>query len=142
MKPDIPERSGIMPTRMSPQRYHALVALVLTLGGTAALFFVLQLHLQPWSWYRPALLYLLSVNVVTAGYYGFDKAQARQQSRRVPEAVLHGLAVAGGTLGAWLGMRLFRHKTIKAEFRLVFWFIAVLQAGLIAALVYRLWKSD
>jgi uncharacterized membrane protein YsdA (DUF1294 family) len=131
-----------MPTRMSPQRYHALLALLLTLGGAAAVFFLLQWHLRPWSWYRGAFLYLLSVNLVTAGYYGFDKSRARRQGRRVPEVVLHGLAVAGGTPGAWLGMRLFRHKTIKGEFRLVFWFIAILQAGLIAALLYRLWKSD
>jgi uncharacterized membrane protein YsdA (DUF1294 family) len=127
---------------MSPQRYHSLLALLLTLGGTVALFLVLQLHQQPWSWHRPALLYLLCVNVVTAGYYGYDKAQAGQQGRRVPEVVLHGLALAGGTLGAWLGMRLFRHKTIKGGFRLVFWFIAILQAGVLAALVYRMWKSD
>jgi uncharacterized membrane protein YsdA (DUF1294 family) len=127
---------------MSPQRYHALLALLLTLSGAAAAFFLLQWHLQPLSWYRAAFLYLVSVNLVTAGYYGFDKSRAQGQGRRVPEVVLHGLAVAGGTPGAWLGMRLFRHKTIKGEFRLVFWFIAILQVGLIAALLYRLWKAD
>jgi uncharacterized membrane protein YsdA (DUF1294 family) len=59
----------------------------------------------------------------------------------VPETVLHGLALAGGTLGAYVGMHLFRHKTIKGSFRLVFWVIALLQVALVLAALYHVWKS-
>ena len=59
-------------------------------------------------------------------------------SRRVPEAVLHGLAFAGGSLGADGGMQLFRPKTTKSSFRIFFWFIVVMQLLLIAAVIYRL----
>ena len=48
----------------------------------------------------------------------------------------------GGTLGAYLGMRLFRHKTIKGMFRIVFWTVVVLQLALIAALVKRIWFAS
>jgi uncharacterized membrane protein YsdA (DUF1294 family) len=54
--------------------------------------------------------------------------------------VLHGLALAGGSLGCYAGMRAFRHKTIKGTFRIVFWVIVVLQALLVVAVVYRLLK--
>src|SRR5207302_6328963 len=89
-----------------------------------------------WAPYLGA--WLVSVNVVAFGYYGYDKGQARQSSRRVPEAVLHGLAFAGGSVGAYAGMRTFRHKTIKGTFRIFFWFIVVMQVLLIAAIVYRI----
>jgi uncharacterized membrane protein YsdA (DUF1294 family) len=57
----------------------------------------------------------------------------------VPEKVLHGLALAGGSIGAYAGMHAFRHKTVKSSFRLVFWTIIVLQLALIGLVVWRLW---
>ena len=59
---------------------------------------------------------------------------------RVPEMVLHILALAGGSLGAWLGMRLFRHKTVKGSFRLAFWLIVSLQVLLVAWVAHLLWQ--
>jgi len=52
---------------------------------------------------------------------------------RVPEAVLHGLALVGGTPGALAGQAMFRHKTRKPSFRRVFASIVLLQILLIAA---------
>jgi uncharacterized membrane protein YsdA (DUF1294 family) len=51
--------------------------------------------------------------------YGWDKLQARRGGHRIPERTLHLLALAGGFFGAWLGMRLFRHKTMKPGFALI-----------------------
>jgi uncharacterized membrane protein YsdA (DUF1294 family) len=73
----------------------------------------------------------VAINLTTTAYYGYDKLQAIRAGRRVPERVLHGLALGGGSLGAYLGMRLFRHKTLKGSFRRVFWVIVVLQAALV-----------
>ncbi|HEX6884790.1 MAG TPA: DUF1294 domain-containing protein [Planctomycetota bacterium] len=61
--------------------------------------------------------------------YGWDKRQARRNGRRVPERTLHGLALAGGFVGAWLGMRVFRHKTQKPGFALVVALALVLHAA-------------
>ena len=48
--------------------------------------------------------------------YGLDKWAAQVNRQRIPERVLLGLALAGGSPGALLGMVLFRHKTRKTPF--------------------------
>lgn len=63
------------------------------------------------------IYYLLAVNVLTFIVYGVDKGKARRGRWRVPEATLMGLAALGGSVGAWLAMQLFRHKTQKKKFR-------------------------
>jgi uncharacterized membrane protein YsdA (DUF1294 family) len=61
-------------------------------------------------------------------FYGWDKWRAKRSGRRVPERTLHGLALLGGFLGAWLGMRVFRHKTQKPVFSVVLFLAAALHA--------------
>ena len=129
--------SGRRSRPMRPDVFHGSVALALGLLGAAALLLVFR-PTPTWAIYLGA--WLFSINVVAFGYYGYDKGQARRTSRRVPEVVLHGLSVAGGSLGAYAGMQLFRHKTIKGSFRIFFWFVVVLQVALIAAIIYRLLK--
>lgn len=63
------------------------------------------------------IYYLLAVNVLTFIVYGVDKWKACRGRWRVPEATLMGLAALGGSVGAWLAMQLFRHKTQKKKFR-------------------------
>lgn len=53
--------------------------------------------------------------------HGMDKAAAKQGRWRTTEATLHLLAVAGGWPGALVGQRVFRHKTTKRLFRVIFW---------------------
>ena len=81
------------------------------------------------------VVWLIGINPVTFGYYGFDKWRASNNGPRVPEASLLGLALIGGNLGAYVGMRWFRHKTIKGRFRILFWAIVVLQAAVVALMV-------
>ena len=56
-------------------------------------------------------VYLAAVNLVAFAVYGIDKYSAKKGMRRVPEKTLFALALVGGSLGAFLGMRTFRHKT-------------------------------
>lgn len=63
------------------------------------------------------LIYLIAINVITFVVYGIDKLKARQHWWRVPEATLLLLAVIGGSLGAWAGMYVFRHKTQHKKFK-------------------------
>lgn len=79
---------------------------------------------------------LISVNVAAVTLYGFDKRQAIAGGLRIPEVVLHLVALFGGSPGALAGQQLFRHKTCKRSFRLVTAAILLLQAGAI----YGYWR--
>ncbi len=70
----------------------------------------------------------IALGLATFACYGIDKWQARRDGRRISETTLHILALCGGTPGAALGQIVFRHKTQKREFRLVFFAIAAMQA--------------
>ena len=55
--------------------------------------------------------YVVAANLATFAVYGIDKYCAKKGMRRVPEKTLFLLALVGGSMGAFLGMRTFRHKT-------------------------------
>ena len=55
--------------------------------------------------------------MLTFFVYGIDKWQARQGKWRISEATLLLFAVIGGSIGAWLGMRVWRHKTMHKKFK-------------------------
>lgn len=67
--------------------------------------------------------WLILINVVTFCAFGLDKWKAKRKEkkesvRRIPEKRLLALAALGGSVGALLGMRAFRHKTLHKAFRL------------------------
>ncbi|WP_433740908.1 DUF1294 domain-containing protein [Pseudomonas putida] len=66
------------------------------------------------------------VSVLAFLLYWSDKRKARADQWRTPENVLHALEFAGGWPGALLAQQVFRHKTRKVSFQLVFWLIVVL----------------
>ena len=77
--------------------------------------------------------YLAVMNLAAFGAYGADKRRARRGSWRIPERTLFLLPLLGGSVGALLGMHVFRHKTRHWYFRFFFPLLAVLQA---AGLIY------
>ena len=72
--------------------------------------------------------------------YGFDKRRARLDGQRVPEKRLHLLALLGGWPGAMFGQRVFRHKTVKTRFRIVFWLTVVCHITAVSGVSWFLWK--
>lgn len=64
-----------------------------------------------------AQIYLIAINVITFFLFGIDKMKAKRSKWRIPEAVLLGLAVMGGTIGALFGMRVWNHKTKHKLFK-------------------------
>ena len=58
--------------------------------------------------------YLIIFNIVTFLVYGIDKWKAKKSLWRIREASLLVLAVLGGSIGAWLGMKVWHHKTQPA----------------------------
>ena len=64
-----------------------------------------------------ALIYLGIINVATFFTYGLDKWKAKKAKWRIREAALLLLAIMGGSIGAWLGMKVWHHKTLHKKFK-------------------------
>ena len=75
--------------------------------------------------------YILVISVVAFIVCGIDKFAAQHQKRRVPEKVLFLLSALGGSVGMYLGMFTFRHKTKHWYFVIGIPAIILLQAGLL-----------
>lgn len=66
---------------------------------------------------RAILIYLLAMTVLGFALMAIDKKRAKRRgARRIPEAVLLGLAVLGASFGEVLGMNICRHKTQHPKF--------------------------
>ena len=78
------------------------------------------------------LYYLIVINVVTFLVYGIDKWTAKQSKWRIPEATLLLLAVIGGSVGAWLSIKTWHHKTMHKKFKYGLPLILLAQIALIA----------
>lgn len=84
------------------------------------------------------IVYFAIINLVAFFIYGLDKAKAsRIGARRVSEKMLLVVALIGGSLGALLGMKLFRHKTKKISFQAVFAVILGIQIFFIWFIFFR-----
>lgn len=80
---------------------------VLAAIGSIVIFLLLESTTQ-WNWYWNWLIATSSIAFV---YYGYDKVSSKAGAGRIPELILHLVALAGGFGGALLGMLVFRHKT-------------------------------
>ena len=76
---------------------------------------------------------LLALNLITFIIYGIDKRKAKKAKWRIPESSLILLALLGGSIGAWLGIKAWRHKTQHAKFHIG---IPLIISGQIILLIY------
>ena len=83
------------------------------------------------------LIYLAVINVVTFFMYGIDKWKAKRSKWRIRETVLLTQAVLGGSIGAWLGMKIWHHKTQHKKFKYGIPAIIIVQLLLIAYYLYE-----
>ena len=104
---------------------------------------LLGLTREAWAGYGYAA-WVAVWSLITFVTYGLDKLAAKQgkdgrgksKARRVPEKVLHLLALLGGFGGGWLGRQVFRHKSAKPVFALVLGLATALH---LSALLGLLW---
>ncbi len=82
--------------------------------------------------------YLVFVNVIAFLVYGVDKLKARKGRWRISEATLLLLALVGGSVGAWLGMKVWHHKTMHLKFKYGLPAILLLQLALAVYLCTRM----
>ena len=84
------------------------------------------------------LIYLLAVNAVTFIVYGIDKYKAKHAKWRISEATLLMLAVIGGSIGAWCGMKVWHHKTMHKKFKYGVPVILLLQVALTVWIINKM----
>ena len=78
--------------------------------------------------------YLLAINAVVFIMYGIDKYKAKKAKWRISEATLLLLAVLRGSIGAWMGMKVWRLKTMHKEVKYGIPAILLIQIALMAYL--------
>ena len=106
-------------TRRRPKLLFLALTAVFITAVSFLLAYFLEIHLL--------YAYLLSVNLTTFLMYGSDKYRAIYNRSRIPEIVLHLLALAGGSPAALIAQLIFRHKTRKRSFRIIFVAIVLVQ---------------
>ena len=74
-----------------------------------------------------AVFHLVCINITTFIAYGVDKHAAIKKAWRVPEKDLHTLEFLGGWFGAWLGQKVFHHKTSKQSFQNIYHLMIILE---------------
>ena len=84
------------------------------------------------------IYYLLVINAVAFFVYGIDKLKARKGRWRISEATLLLLAFVGGSIGSWLGMKVWHHKTMHLKFKYGLPAIILLQLALAVYLCTRM----
>ncbi|HMY81101.1 MAG TPA: DUF1294 domain-containing protein [Candidatus Absconditabacterales bacterium] len=60
--------------------------------------------------------YMGIINCITFVVRGIDKYRAIRGIFRIPEKILLLLVIIGGLFGSYIGMKVWRHKTIKGSF--------------------------
>lgn len=78
--------------------------------------------------------YFLAINALSFILFGLDKYKAKKGKWRISEATLLMMAVIGGSIGAWAGMRLWHHKTMHMKFKYGIPAIIILQVCLVVYL--------
>lgn len=75
--------------------------------------------------------YLIVINLVAFVMYGIDKYKAKKSKWRISEATLLWMAALGGSVGAWIGMQIWHHKTLHKKFKYGVPAILLLQIALV-----------
>lgn len=86
---------------------------------------------------RLLLVYLVLSNLLSLSLFGIDKWKAKHTKWRISEKTLLLVAAIGGSIGAWVGMKLWHHKTQHKKFKYGVPLIFIIQ---LAALLFASYK--
>lgn len=84
------------------------------------------------------LAYFITVNVLSLVLFGIDKWKAKHDKWRISEATLLSVTAIGGSIGAWVGMKVWHHKTMHKKFKYGIPLVMVLQLALLLFTLYWL----
>ena len=106
---------------------------VLGLGISVVLLLLLNFQTS-WWWYWN---WLLATSAVAFVMYGIDKTQAKRDGGRIPNGILHMMALSGGFVGALFGRIVFNHKSNVRSNPL---FLVTLILGFVISGVFIYWQ--
>ena len=133
-------------SRLNPfawlQRWFTVGAF-LWLAGTSALLVLAFVRdkAEVSAFFAIYLLLTVACSAIAFILYGVDKRRATKNQPRISEQTLHILSMLGGWPGAHLAQRLFRHKTLKISFRLVFWITVAVHLTIIGYGIWYGWPT-
>ena len=82
------------------------------------------------------ILYFTAISILSFLLFGLDKQKAKQNKRRISEFTLLLVSFLGGSLGSFLAMFNFRHKTSKTSFKIKFGLILLAQILIISLMKF------
>ena len=82
--------------------------------------------------------YLIIINIVTLLAFIVDKYNAIKKRYRISEKLLFFLAIIGGSLGALIGIHVFRHKSKKLKFLIGIPLILIIQIIVLWRILWEL----
>lgn len=80
--------------------------------------------------------YVAIINTLAFIVYGIDKLKAKKGKWRIPESTLLLLAIIGGSIGAWFGIKVWHYKTLHKKFKYGIPLIVIIQI-VIAIYIFR-----
>lgn len=82
----------------------------------------------------PKIVFIIysAMSVITFISYGLDKSAAKKDRWRTPEKTLQLLGLFGGWPGALAAQKIFRHKSRKTSFQVLFWISVIINCSAIA----------
>ncbi|MCM1226322.1 MAG: DUF1294 domain-containing protein [Clostridium sp.] len=84
-----------------------------------------------------ALIYYAAVNMIAFILYYADKLKAVKHRWRISETALLTVSFAGGCIGAFAAMKLFRHKTKHPKFCILVPMSIVLHAAVWGYVIFK-----
>lgn len=81
------------------------------------------------------LIYLVVANTIAFVMYGIDKRRAVKGKWRISEKALLLIGAIGGSVGAFLGMQMFRHKTKHWQFKILVPLFMVFHIAIVVAFI-------
>lgn len=123
-------------SRLTPSHHTGWLSYIAVVGFIA-IYALVGLFIIPLPYWVP-LIYV-GMSFATFVAYALDKRAAATSGWRLAEGSLLALGLACGWPGAIVGQQVFRHKTVKTSFQLVFWVTVVVN---VVAFVVFAWVSS
>jgi len=86
--------------------------------------------------FEALMIFYAAMSAVAFVLYGVDKGRAKRGKWRIKESVLLTLSFLGGSVGALVGMKAFRHKT-KHNYFWVVGFLGLVWQAALAIVLFR-----